>query len=305
MKKTITREPFGFIREMSSLYRPIDIKTPSNLIAVGAGIIALAVAALIRLADGDDATAAIIEGVFAGITVFLAWVISREIDPDHQRSGLLTLPVAFGVYLLLGVAALFSIATVIVAARFLNRSVGPAPKPGDAGVLIGVVTLAILFHGHWFLGIVVFVALLFETLLPDSDQKSFLYAGGVALATIVATILTSNLELDWHFDLIPFVVAGIAATLFVVKLVREPRYLQSMCDDGSRVLRWERVIAAQVFVLMAALAGLLFEGEEGIRAIGSAWAAMAAVGAYMIYLVATRQPVPAPPVTYSGRAIRR
>lgn len=306
MAQNNTMHPLASIRQLSSLYRPIDIHTPSNVVAVAAAILTVAIVALIGVGDGDATATVLVEGVFAGATVFIAWVIARELDPDYQRSGLIALPVALVIYLLIGESALFSVATLIIGARFLDRTVGPMPKPSDGVVLAGVVALAILFHGQWFLGMVVFVALLFENMLPNTDPKWYLYAGGVALATLGATFLSSNLGLRWQFDGVAFGVALVTSAAFLVKLLRQPRYLQSRCDDGSMYLRWERVAAAQVFVLMAALASLLFQGADGIAAMGSAWAAMGAVGAYAIYQRVTRQPIPESPVVYtSGRAIIR
>lgn len=283
------------LHTLSSLARPIDFKTPSNRIAVGVAGLGFVLAAALHAADGGDVAAAVIEGLFAAMTVFVAWVIAREIDPDHQGASLVTLGVALLVYFVVGIAALFSVAAVVLTARFMNRSVGPVPKWTDAAALVTVVGLAVVIHGHWFLGIIVFLTLLFENLLPKSDPNAFFYAIAVAAVTLVGTFLAPSFFTDWSFDAPAFGLALILAGTYGVFMLRQPHFCLSMCDDGSQRLEWWRVAAAQIFVLMASIVVAMSNGADGIGAMGSAWAAMGGVGLYAIYRIATKQPIPEPP----------
>ncbi|PJF39382.1 MAG: hypothetical protein CUN55_14500 [Phototrophicales bacterium] len=274
---------FQQMYQFTSLARPIDPKTPSNLIAVLTASIVFIGAAILQLSDGEAVLASLSNAFLGAVTVFVAWVIAREIDPDHQGSSLWTLAIAIVIYALLGESALFSVVGLVIASRFLNRSVGPPPKIGDAIALIGIVGLAVGIHGHWVLGVLIFVALMFENTLPMSDRKSYLYAIGVALVTILAIYFTDNPVFDWTLDVPAIAIALLTGVAFVFYLLRQPHHLQSSCDDGSRLIEWRRVFAAELLVLMAALSLLIVEGANGVAALGSAWAALGGVGWYAIY----------------------
>ncbi|MDT8437023.1 MAG: hypothetical protein RRA92_09750, partial [Gemmatimonadota bacterium] len=127
------------LTRFTSIARPVDPAWPTNrAIAALAALAAAGTAAVVLLAGRGDAgaAAALGEGLVAGVSVFLAWALARELDPDRDlaafAAALLGLVAVSG----LGTPRFAAVFLVLLALRVVNRTVGPPARTGD--------TLAIL-----------------------------------------------------------------------------------------------------------------------------------------------------------------
>lgn len=293
------------MENFTHLGRAPDFRLFSNIVGFGSLIVASILATLLLLADGQDTTNAAVEGLFAGATVFMAWVLAREIDPDHPNSAVLALPIAFAVYLLVGISALFVGAVTILMARVINRSVGPAPKFTDVVALIGALGLAIFLHEIWLIGVMVFAAFLIESFLPNADPNAIGYALAAAAITLFAALFIDVFTINWAFDAVAVGVMMVAGVLYIIGLFRQPHYLLAVADATKEHLTWSRVATGEWMVLVTGIAIFLVEGSAGIAAFGFAWAAMAAMGLYAIYEQITNVPIPDPPKRTTRRVIEK
>jgi len=91
-----------------------------RVVLVGAAIGAVAYLALALATERDVADAP-----FAGISVFLAWAVTRELDPDRPHIALWAMPVAFAALVYVVPSALAS-AVVLIGIRLIAGTVGAA-----------------------------------------------------------------------------------------------------------------------------------------------------------------------------------
>ena len=88
----------------------------------------------------------------AGIAVFLAWALGRELDPDHDWSALIAELGTFALWFTLPSSAGLLFATLI-SVRLITRSTGRSPSRGDVIfatlVVAGATALAVSSYDGW------------------------------------------------------------------------------------------------------------------------------------------------------------
>ncbi len=72
----------------TSLSRIVDPRVLSNVVALGIAIVAGFAALATRLVDDAGMLESFLDAFGAGIGVFLAWALGRELDPDNNSSAL-------------------------------------------------------------------------------------------------------------------------------------------------------------------------------------------------------------------------
>ena len=121
-------------RFQSPLGRPLDPRYRSNvLVAVGAVFVGGATGLYNLLASSPLDVGA----PTAGIAVFLAWAIARELDPDHSSAALLAMVVA-ALALPLAPPSLLAAFGILLATRLATGTVGKPIGLVDGVVLIGL-----------------------------------------------------------------------------------------------------------------------------------------------------------------------
>lgn len=127
------------LHEITGLGRPIDLSIQSNRIAVaGSGLAGLLALSLSWFRAGE------LELVSAGIVAlgaFLAWALTREIDPDNQASAYLAMSAA-GVIGLIAAPAALVVGVLLLAVRVLSGSVGTPLTALDLVVLLSAAIYA-------------------------------------------------------------------------------------------------------------------------------------------------------------------
>ena len=97
------------LSDITALGRPLDPRYPTNL-AIGAlSLIVGAVGAAVKLLSDVPLAESASWGIGAAFSVFLAWVLARELDPDYDLSAFV------GVGLAIGGGALLAVSTILLA----------------------------------------------------------------------------------------------------------------------------------------------------------------------------------------------
>ena len=104
------------LTEITTLGRPIDLRYPSNRLAVGVTIVTGVVAFVLSDAGGLQRPA---EAAAVAIAAFLGWAVGHELDPDHPRSAGYAAVLAAVLGFFVGPPALGASATGILAGDLL------------------------------------------------------------------------------------------------------------------------------------------------------------------------------------------
>jgi hypothetical protein len=262
----------------SNLWRVLDPRVLSNRLIMLFAAAATIGIGIYRLANGANPRDAVIQAVGVGVFAVLAWALGRELDPDHNLPAYTAAVLGVLAVLILGMPNLLLTGAVIAMLRLVNRTTGLPARVSDSLVLIALVGVVVARDGFWVIGAVVAVAFLLNALLIQPDRpNSFYFALLTLLVTVAAAVLFPTSEWTLRFDSTLGGSIAIAALAYLVIVLRDPIKLQSVGDWTGRPLSHQRVQAAQLLALAAALAVLLWDYTFGLMAVSPLWAAIVGV----------------------------
>ncbi len=214
----------------------------------------------------------------AGATAFLAWALSRELDPDHQI-GAIVAAVVGAIWALLGLpTSVLPFVALLMACRLVVESTGRRPLTTD---LIGLAILAGLVSYTplgWVMGFGLGVAIYVDDRMADERHR---WATAAAIGGAVAASLVVNLTggLPETFSLPEPVVVALTGLLALLAVLRTPVDPVSFVDSRSkRFIRSDRLHATRAMCGLLLFAGTLIQVDSPERVIPMAVALVMALG---------------------------
>lgn len=266
--------------DFSSMARPLDpLMYMTNRLIMAFTLAGGVVAGGWTLATQGDLLAAVSAGFFTGASLFIAWVLSRDVDPDHDASAFVSS--AFAFLFCLGRADLLPLAAVVFALRMVSRVVGPAPKITDSALALLVTALAV-FSGYWTVGIVMGLAFILDGVLSRPLRRQFAFAGLAFVGTLAWLLVVGARDggtLSYLTLFILVVATGLGA--FALWNLRSVKVL---ADVPTYTLDPLRLRACLVLVFAFGVGGVLQYGDAGALGLSATWATLAGVGAYRLFL---------------------
>lgn len=262
------------MEQFTHLGRPIDVRHPSNVFAVGASAAIGGLAFL--LTDGTFFDRGW-EAALFGLTAFLAWALGREIDPDRTLTANASLVAGGLLAIALDVAAPGAILLVMVAARITARTTGLAPKVSDLAVVsIAAVVLASSVAG-WAGAMIVAFAIARDATLPEpAPRHQAWFAIGIAVLGSVVAVFRDAFG-SWQMpDLTSWALIG--AGLLGAAIAAQPEAVASTCDFRGKDLHHLRVRWARFQTLMAAVLVVVAGGADGARGLAVIWVTLTVAG---------------------------
>lgn len=241
-------------------------------VATLGGLIVLA----LELERTGSMSAALRPALNAGVTVFLAWAIAREIDPDETRTANLAAVLAVGGRLLTGPGHLAALVMLLLATRIVLRSTGLAPTILDSFVFL---PLAAFIAGQsvtgWMAALVVAYAVARDHRLPEPAGSRSLVAAFVISATGSAGVIATGafgsgwatpeaLPLGWFAA---GLVAGLALTGYVP---------MSKTDYTGEMLDFFRLRSARWILLGGSWLAVVVAGGPAVAGLSAVWAVLVA-----------------------------
>jgi hypothetical protein len=272
----------NFLR-LSCLARPVDLRYRTNQIILALSLLVGAGWGAWNWAAGDDLRVAALFGAQAGLAVFLSWAISRELDPDHDRSAFLAAGLALVVIPLLTSLRWLPLLWVLVMLRVVNRTSGRMPTWIDTLVLLGL-GLAVAHIEHWSAAILCALAFTLDSVLPRPTDRH-VYA---ALLMLILPFVLSTFGggLGDLGGLSGFSLAGVvAAVAGLIPVVWAARTIHAVDDSYQRPLVSVRVRAGIVLSLAAGLIFLFAGGAPAWLMLAPLWAAIFGVEIYRLFSV--------------------
>jgi hypothetical protein len=259
---------------LTSVARLFDLRLASNRFVLAA----VAVATLSAFAL-DRA------GVAAGLTVFLAWALARELDPDHAAAATIAALVGFGLFLIGDPVHLWAMATLLLAVRLMAGTTGAPPTWFD---LIWLPALGAL-SAPTFDGFLCGLALAVAIASSDGGRRALraLSAVATAVGAAIVALITGALmvrpALPSHLEWLVF-----AACVLAVPALHLPPPV-SVGDRSGVTLSAARLVRARLLAVATGTLAILGLGGDAVSALTGLWAALLGIAA----------------TTYGGRAMRR
>ncbi len=275
------------IYKFTSLGRPLDLHNMTNVGIMLFTLLGGVIAGTLRLFNGDSLLNAVLAGLITGASVFIAWVISREIDPDNPLAAFVGSGLALVASLFVAPLNILVLTGVMMFSRIVNRTVGPAALLADT-VLLMVVAIVIVFSGYWVFGFIAGLAFLLDAVMVKAHQMHFVPAF-IAFAATLAYALLNDIGTPGALTL-PYVLVVGVITVFFLAVIFMSRAVRSGADFDQTPLDLRRVQAGMLLVLLTGLV-MLWHGNVGVETLSPLWAAVLGVGIYRIVNLQTDNPV--------------
>jgi hypothetical protein len=273
--------------KITSIGRPVDFSYPTNrAIGILSGVVLVATT-LLQLFAGKEFFEAWFWGVGAGVTVFLAWALCRELDPDHDMSAFVAAGLAVIGLFVFGLANLGRLFWLLLAVRVVNRTTGLPATIVDSLAVVGL-SGWLVYNGNWGFGVLTVMAFLLDSQLAPPHRQQIIFAGLSALSTVAIIILKGPLwpeaGFSWGAGLIA---VGLSAVFIPVILWSST--LKGMEDESGEGLKPMRVQAGQVLALMAGVEVALWSDTLGFKSIMPLWATVFGAAVYGFLFVPRRK----------------
>jgi len=212
----------------------------------------------------------------AAVTVFLAWAITREIDPDEARTANLAAVLAVAGRLLAGPANLAALVMLLLATRITLRSTGLPPTMLDGLVFLPTAAfLAGRTVTGWMAALTLAYALARDHRLPDPASARSLIAAFLVSATASGgVILSGAFGSGWPVPgpaSLALVAAGVIAGLAL------PGYVPMSKTDYTRVmLDFFRLRSARWILLGGATLTVVVAGGDAAAGLSAIWMVLGA-----------------------------
>ena len=264
----------------TAIGRHFDFRLPSNRIAIGGSVVAFGALAVASLFT-DDLT--IIGAGFAAVGVFIAWAVSRELDPGMPSAATWTmvLALAFAFWSLPG--ALVSGVTLI-GIRLIVGSVGVRLTLVDALSFALIGGAAMIDPIGWMAAAMIAIWL---WTAPEVGKRRRIgqawFAVGVIGGIAVGLLATwGDSPFDAEVTATAYVLAAIAggAMLFAAR----PVQVTAETDGGSGTIDAVRVRFGRLAAGSACMWAAVIAGVDGFWQLGPVFAALVVAAAYRVFV---------------------
>ncbi|QYZ79760.1 hypothetical protein E2N92_10130 [Methanofollis formosanus] len=266
------------MQPVSGIARPLDFSYPTNRAIVIFSLAVFVTRTAATALTGIGIVGSTIPGAAAGLAVFLAWALGREVDPDHAYSALLAAALTAAALLVLPVFDVITLLWLLLLLRVVNRTTGRAATTTDVALVL-ILTLWPLRQGFLIAGPIAAAALILDgTLRKPAPHR--IPAAALALAA-AATAFFAGRGTAITTPPLPIGITIVVATVLFLRAIVASSTVRSSGDGGGGPLDPGRVRAAQALALATALVALPWN-PAGVAPL---WAAVLAAGIWQVWLM--------------------
>ena len=211
---------------------------------------------------GEPFTASLISALSSAVAIFLSWALGRELDPAHEWSAFIALPVIYIAFFPAGRPSLLVLLFIILCCRLLNRTCGLQPLKSDALLLF---VLAVLLYFNSFYFALPYLVLLFMIDALAKPVNRFQYISALVSSAAylmmlivyrpkLALFINQNIPVIYSATIVTLVVFSV---IYVSYITRHDRVID---DSHKEELNYYRVNAARFLAAAWIVIEILYGG---------------------------------------------
>jgi hypothetical protein len=237
-------------KEISSIGRPLDLKYKTNKAIIIITFVNFFIGFLFFGIQQLEIQNIFFGGIIFGLSFFICWAISREIDPDNPFSAFIGLVPLFLLLLIYQNPDITILFWTLLSLRIINRTTGlPATKLDSIALLIFGLLLG--YYNSWIFGFLTTLVFLFDSKLIKGQKFQFILAFIATLFSFGLFIFNQELEIISLASAEFIILFFISIIFFVFSLTQNK--IKSIGDKTNEKLEISRIRAAQIFILLVAL----------------------------------------------------
>lgn len=257
----------------------MDFRLLSNRLSIALPLAAGSVAGIGSLLTGGGLADAVRAGIAAGGSSFLAWAVTRELNPDHPVAASLA-AVAAPWATVFGSPSLAVVAVWLLAVRVVAGTTGAAPYAVDM-IVVGAFTIwASTSEGGLALALLALVAIASSTVFDARSRRTVLVGAGLATAVSLAAARaagTLGLPEAWTAHSGWWLVA-VALSTSAALLVR----VESTADRRPVPIDTRRVRAATGWAGTACVIAVVWRGPVGMASMAPVGVVLAVTATWSV-----------------------
>jgi hypothetical protein len=267
----------------TNLGRTIDFSYPTNVVVTILSCLAVTAGFIYQLVIGSAWIEGLIWGGILGLTIFLTWALTREVDPDEPYSAFLSAAAALASAILLAMPNLLATLWLILILRMVNRVIGSRATWLDSLMVFGL-GLFLAFELGWPYGFASAIAFAMDSRLPQRHKIHLWFANAALFVSLIAAIFGPPLKPTGGWSAIRLL-SVFGSTLLFVLVILCSRRVTGVADRTGAPLHPLRVQAAQILCVVIGLLGAWWGGWMEVIILGPLWAAMLGVSLYHVLVV--------------------
>jgi hypothetical protein len=271
------------MKNISTIGRPVDFSYPTNRAIAILTLVIMVAAALYQGITGMPWSESFLWGLQAGLAVFLAWAMGREVDPDMALAAFVSAGLTLIGLFVRGLPNLALLFWSLLALRVVNRTTGLPASLLDSLGLLGLGTWQ-TFGGNPGYGALTALAFLIDGWLDPENRRQWIFAALALIATTIALVTGAS---TWPGDGFSWLALGIAlglSLLFLPVISRTPP-VTSRCDRTDERVNSLRVQVGQVLAGLAGIEMALWGGMMGLLEAYALWAVIVGVILYRLFRI--------------------
>lgn len=269
------------MKQLSGLGRTLSFKYPTNKAIIIITLLAFAVFTIDRLIAGSSLGDSIISAFGLALSIFFAWALARELDPDNNWSAFIAVFLAL-TFALLGTApSLLGLFFLMFFVRMTSHITGLLPTFPD--LLLFLATSAFLvFGGEWFYGLFAAISLYATYYFDENREKGFTLA--LTAATIFAILIFISDNYPHEFGEYGYFFA-LTCTLPLLLIIfsLKCKRVYAKVDTGKEMLSENRLFFARLFTALIGLSSAIWQGNESFKELSALWAAISGIVIWQVF----------------------
>lgn len=275
------------LRKITAIARTIDPNYPTNRAVALLTLSIIAGGGILRLMAGAHFMQSISWGVAAGLAVFLAWALARELDPDHDLSAFVAAGLALIGLAFLDLPGLTALLWLIILLRIVNRTVGLSATILDSLLILGLGS-SLTLQGEWIYGLITALAFLLDSQLSPPHRRHLLFAAVALIVTVILFFFDGSMPRVGKSSP-AIVLAVLVMSALFVPVIFASRELTTVSDETSEPLNPRRVQAAQGIALLTGILMAWWNGYPGLASFMPLWAAMVGISLYRPFVLISKR----------------
>lgn len=257
---------------LSNLGRPVDPNYPSNLFVIVASVGSFIGFGISAYISGGNALGSLGFAVGSFLSVFLAWALAREVDPDYHLTAVLVVGGQVAAIVFNGVPSLLLPFWALFSFRVLNRTTGLKAGPID-NLLSAGLGIWLGYSLSWVITAAGGVIFLADGVMERPNKIQFI--PGVLMATASGYFFYREPGIWSGFSGFPIKLAIVLIISALFSLViYDSRKVSSTGDLTGEILSTARVQFTQFIALLVALLIPLWNGVDGFHQSVTFWAVL-------------------------------
>ncbi len=269
------------IRELSKIGRPVDTDYPSNVFILVFSFAAFLGFGISTYLSGSSVLVSLVVGVRSFISVFFAWAVGREVDPDRSLSAGFAAVGQVVVIWFIDVPSLLLSFWALFTFRVLNRTTGLKAGPADTILAAGIAAW-LGYQLSWVIAGVSAVVFFADAFMDNPNSKHLIPGALLFCEALVFYIVGSSIWIGFLNYPVKFgILVGVSMAFLLV--IYNNKTVSSLADETGEPLSPRRVQLTQILALLVAILLPLWSGVEGFHQSATFWSVLG--GSSLVQLI--------------------